>query len=164
MALNLQKKKIIVDEINKKASNALSAIVANSRGVKVDAMTSLRKQARENGIYVRVVRNTLARRAILGTNFECLIDTFTGPTLIAFSNEHPGSAARLLKKFTKENTNFKIKAASFEGVVADAEMLAILPTYNEAIAQLTVCMREASAGKLVRTIAAIRNRKEVNTA
>lgn len=88
MALNLQDKKAIVAEVNEAASGALSAVVADSRGVEVGAMTSLRKQAREAGVYMKVVRNTLARRAVQGTDYECLTDTFTGPTLIAFSNEH----------------------------------------------------------------------------
>ena len=160
MALNLQDKKAIVAEVNEAANGALSAVVADSRGVAVGAMTSLRKQARENGVYLKVVRNTLARRAVEGTDFECLQDTFVGPTLIGFSNEHPGAAARLFKDFAKENKDFEIKAAAFEGAVADAEILATLPTYDEAIARLMMCMKEASAGKLVRTIAAVRDQKE----
>ncbi|MDF2155883.1 50S ribosomal protein L10 [Vibrio sp. CAU 1672] len=160
MALNLQDKKAIVAEVNEAASGALSAVVADSRGVEVSAMTSLRKQAREAGVYVRVVRNTLMRRAVEGTEYECLTDTFTGPTLIAFSNEHPGAAARLFKDFAKENKDFEIKAAAFEGALTDAEVLATLPTYDEAIARLMMCMKEASAGKLVRTFAAIRDQKE----
>ena len=103
MALNLQDKKAIVAEVNEAASGALSAVVADSRGVEVGAMTSLRKQAREAGVYMKVVRNTLARRAVQGTDYECLVDTFTGPTLIAFSNEHPGAAARLFKQDTSKS-------------------------------------------------------------
>jgi large subunit ribosomal protein L10 len=160
MALNLQDKKAIVAEVNEVAKGALSAVIADSRGVPVSAMTTLRKQARENGVYVRVVRNTLARRAVEGTDFECLKETLVGPTLIGFSNEHPGAAARLFKDFAKENKAFEIKAAAFEGAIANVEVLATLPTYNEAIAQLMMCMKEASAGKLVRTIAAIRDQKE----
>ncbi|GLS84845.1 50S ribosomal protein L10 [Paraferrimonas haliotis] len=160
MALNLQDKKAIVAEVNEAAKGALSAVVADSRGVTVGDMTALRKQAREAGVYVRVVRNTLLRRAVEGTDYECLLETFTGPTLIAFSNEHPGAAARLFKDFAKEQDNFEVKAAAFEGAVADVEILAKLPTYDEAIAQLMMTMKEASAGKLVRTIAAIRDAKE----
>ncbi len=113
---------------------------------------------------MRVVRNTLARRAVEGTEYECLTDTFTGPTLLAFSNEHPGAAARLFKDFAKENKEFEIKAAAFEGAVTDAEVLATLPTYDEAIARLMMCMKEASAGKLVRTIAALRDQKQEEAA
>ncbi|GLP97752.1 50S ribosomal protein L10 [Paraferrimonas sedimenticola] len=160
MALNLQDKKAIVAEVNEAAKGALSAVVADSRGVTVGDMTGLRKQAREAGVYVRVVRNTLLRRAVEGTDYECLLETFTGPTLIAFSNEHPGAAARLFKDFAKTQENFEVKAAAFEGAVADVELLAKLPTYDEAIAQLMMTMKEASAGKLVRTIAAIRDAKE----
>ena len=115
---------------------------------------------RDAVVYVRGVLNTLMCRAVAGTEFECLTDMFTWPTLIAFSNEHPGAAARLFKDFAKENTNFEIKAAAFEGALADAEVLATLPTYDEAVARLMMCMKEASAGKLARTIAAIRDQKE----
>ncbi|MFC3022563.1 50S ribosomal protein L10 [Vibrio zhugei] len=160
MALNLQDKKAIVAEVNEAASGALSAVVADSRGVQVAAMTSLRKQAREEGVYLKVVRNTLARRAVEGTDYECLTDQFVGPTLIGFSNEHPGAAARLFKDFAKANPEFEIKAAAFEGTITDPDVLAKLPTYDEAIARLMMCMKEASAGKLVRTFAAIRDQKE----
>ena len=160
MALNLQDKQAIVAEVNEAASSALSAVVADSRGVSVSAMTNLRKKAREAGVFMRVVRNTLARRAVEGTNYECLTDTFVGPTLIAFSSEHPGAAARLFKDFAKENKDFEIKAAAYEGALTNPEILATLPTYDEAIARLMMCMKEASAGKLVRTLAAVRDQKE----
>mgnify|MGYP000969062431 CR=1 FL=1 len=84
----------------------------------------------------------------------------TGPLIYGFSLEAPGGAARLFKDFAKENKDFEIKAAAFEGAVTDAEVLATLPTYDEAIARLMMCMKEASAGKLVRTIAALRDQKE----
>ncbi|EPE37514.1 50S ribosomal protein L10 [Candidatus Photodesmus anomalopis] len=160
MALNLKMKEKIVSEVNKAASNALSVVVVDSRGIKVREMTNLRKKARESGVHIKVVRNTLARRAVLGTSYECLISTFIGPTLIAFSNEHPGSAARLLKTFIKENKSLKIKSSAFEGAIANFDVLATLPTYNEAILRLMLCMKEASSGKLVRTMDAIRNKKE----
>lgn len=160
MALNLQDKKAIIAEVNEAAVGALSAVVADSRGVSVGAMTNLRKKAREAGVFMRVVRNTLARRAVEGTSYECLTETFVGPTLIAFSSEHPGAAARLFKDFAKENKDFEIKAAAYEGALTNPEVLATLPTYDEAIARLMMCMKEASAGKLVRTIAAVRDQKE----
>jgi large subunit ribosomal protein L10 len=124
----------------------------------------LRKQARENGVWMKVVRNTLARRAVDGTPFECLKDAFVGPTLIAFSNEHPGAAARIFSDFAKENGEFELKTAAFEGDVVDVSVLAKLPTYDEAIARLMSAMKEASAGKLARTIAAIRDQKEQEAA
>jgi large subunit ribosomal protein L10 len=163
MALGLEDKKAIVAEVNEAAKGALSAVVADSRGVTVGEMTSLRRAAREAGVYIRVVRNTLVKRAVEGTDFECLNETFTGPTLIAFSHEHPGAAARLLKDFAKAQEKFEIKAAAFEGMLipaADIDRLAKLPTYNEALAQLMMTMKEASAGKFVRTLAALRDQKE----
>jgi len=160
VALGLNEKKAIVAEVQEAASGALSAVVADARGVTVGAMTALRKEARENGIWVKVVRNTLAKRAIEGTDYECLSDSLTGPSLIAFSKEHPGAAARIFKDFAKENEKFELKVAAFEGAVVDVNMLASLPTYDEAIAKLMSTMKEAAAGKLVRTIAAIRDQKE----
>lgn len=157
MALNLQDKQAIVAEVNEAAKGALSAVIADSRGVTVDKMTELRKVARENGVSMRVVR-TLLRRAVEGTEFECLKDTFVGPTLIAFSTEHPGAAARLFKDFAKANDKFEIKGAAFEGKIQDVEFLATLPTYDEAIARLMGTMKEAAAGKLVRTLAALRDK------
>jgi large subunit ribosomal protein L10 len=164
MALGLAGKKEIVAQVNQAASSALSAVVADSRGVTVAGMTSLRKQAREAGVQLQVVRNTLARRAVEGTAYECLTDLFVGPTLIAFSTEHPGAAARILKDFAKANKAFEIKGAAFEGAVADVEVLASLPTYEEGLAKLMSCMKEAAAGKLVRTIAAVRDQKEQEAA
>ena len=164
MALGLEDKKAIVAEVQEAAKGALSAVVADSRGVTVTDMTALRKQARENGVWLRVVRNTLARRAVSGSAFECLSDSFVGPTIIAFSNEHPGAGARILKEFAKENDKFELKTAAFEGEVVDVAMLASLPTYEEGLAKLMSCMKEAAAGKLVRTIAAVRDQKEQTAA
>ena len=160
MALNLDDKKAIVAEVQEAAQGALSAVVADARGVTVTDMTALRKEARENGVWLKVVRNTLARRAVEGTDYECLNDVFVGPTLIAFSNEHPGAGARILRDFAKENDKLELKSAAFEGDVVDVSMLASLPTYDEAIAKLMSVMKEAAAGKLVRTIAAVRDQKE----
>ncbi len=123
-------------------------------------MTALRKQARDNGVWLKVVRNTLARRAVEGTDYECLSGTFVGPTIIAFSQEHPGAGARILKDFAKGNEKLELKAAAFEGAVVDISVLASLPTYDEALAKLMSCMKEAAAGKLVRTLAAVRDQKE----
>lgn len=164
MAIGLEDKKAIVAEVQQAAQSALSAVVANARGVSVVDMTALRKEAREAGVDVRVVRNTLARRAIEGTDYECLKDTLVGPTLLAFSNEHPGAGARILSQFAKGNEKLLLKAAAFEGEVTDIALLASLPTYDEAIAKLMSVMKEASAGKLVRTIAAICDQKEQDAA
>jgi large subunit ribosomal protein L10 len=164
MAINLDDKKAIVAEVQEAATGAQSAVVADSRGVTVEAITALRKQAREAGVWMKVVRNTLARRAVEGTDFECLKDSFVGPSLIAFSSEHPGAAARIFSDFAKENEIFELKTAAYEGEVVDVNMLAKLPTYDEAIARLMSAMKEASAGKLVRTIAAVRDQKEQEAA
>ena len=166
MALGLEDKKAIVAEVNEAAKGALSAVVADSRGVTVDKMTVLRKTAREAGVYMRVVRNTLLRRAVEGTEFACLNDVLTGPTLIAFSNEHPGAAARLFKEFAKGQDKFEIKAAAFEGKFLAAnqiDVLATLPTYDEAISQLMSVIQGATS-KLARTLAAVRDQKEAAAA
>ena len=164
MALNLEGKKAIVAQVQDAAEGALSAVVADSRGVTVSDITTLRKQAREAGVWMKVVRNTLAKRAIQGSEFECLSDSLVGPSLIAFSSEHPGAAARIFSDFAKENSNFELKAAAYEGDVVDVAMLAKLPTYDEALARLMMTMKEAAAGKLCRTIAAIRDQKEEQAA
>lgn len=166
MALGLEDKKAIVAEVSEAAKTALSAVVADSRGVTVSNMTALRKEAREAGVYVRVVRNTLARRAVEGTDFECLAESFVGPTLIAFSNEHPGAAARLLKAFSKTNSKFEVKALAFNGELipaGDIDRLATLPTYDEAIAKLMSVIQGATS-KFVRTLAAVRDQKEQEAA
>ena len=125
MALGLVEKQAIVAEVQAAAKEALSGVVADSRGVTVEAMTALRKEAREAGVWMKVVRNTLAKRAVEGTDYECLKDTFVGPTLIAFSQEHPGAAARIFKDFAKNNEQFELKAAAFEGEVTDIAMFGI---------------------------------------
>ena len=95
MALNLEQKQEIVAEVNEAASVALSAVLADYRGLTVTEMTEMRAKARASGVYLRVIRNTLAKRAIAGTDFECMADAFVGPTLVAFSKDEPGAAARL---------------------------------------------------------------------
>ena len=158
MALKLEDKQAIVAEVNEAAKGALSAVVADARGVTVAKIDALRKQARAQGVQMRVVRNTLARRAVEGTAYECLKDSFVGPTLIAFSSEHPGAAARLFKDFAKANDKFEVKAAAFEGEMVSFDLLATLPTYDEAIARLMSVIKEAAAGKLARTLAALRDK------
>ena len=166
MAIRLEDKKPIVAEVNEAAQAALSAVVADARGVTVGAMTRLRKEAREADVYVRVVRNTLLRRAVEGTQYDVLNEVFTGPTLIAFSNDHPGAAARIFKEFAKGNTKFEIKAAAFEGNLIAAnqiDVLATLPTFDEAVSQLMSVMQGATS-KMVRTLAAVRDQKEAEAA
>ncbi len=155
MAIKLEDKKAIVAEVNEAA-----------RGVTVGAMTGLRKEAREAGVYVRVVRNTLLKRAVEGTEYSVLNDVFKGPTLIAFSKEHPGAAARIFKEFAKGQDKFEIKAAAFEGkflAANEIDVLASLPTRDEAIARLMSVIQGATS-KLARTLAAIRDQKEASAA
>ncbi len=163
MALNLEDKQAIVAEVSEAAKGALSAVVADSRGVAAVKMDALRKLGRESGVYMRVVRNTLLKKVVEGTEFECLKDVLTGPSIIAFSNEHPGAAARIFKEFSKKEGNFNVKGCAFEGEFIPAEQidrLATLPTMEEALAQLMCTMKEAAAGKLARTLAAVRDQKE----
>lgn len=157
MALNIEGKKAIVAEVAEVAKKAVSAVTADSCGIPVASLTKLRKEARENNVYLHVVRNTLLTRALEGTEFECIKDSCKGPTIIGLSLEHPG-AARIFKNFAKTCDAFKVKALAFEGKAYDSkdiDVLATLPTYEEAIAHLMATMKEAAAGKLVRTLAAL---------
>ena len=115
MAIRLEDKQQIVSEVNEAANSALSAVLADYRGVSVSALTQLRKNARQNNVYLRVVRNTLLKRAVAGTEFECIQDALVGPTILAFSMGDPGAAARVLKDFAKANDKFEIKALSVGG-------------------------------------------------
>jgi large subunit ribosomal protein L10 len=153
VALNLEDKKAIVAEVNGTAANALSLVIADARGVNVTDMTALRAKAREEKVDLRVVRNTLAKRAFEGTEFECVTDALTGPSLFGFSMEDPGAAARLFKDFAKENENFEVKALSVSGQLLAKEqidVLAKLPTLEQALGQLASVMI-APVTKLVRT-------------
>ena len=176
MALQLEQKQAIVAEVNAAASNALSAVVADHRGVSVAEMTDLRRRARESGVTLRVVRNTLLKRAVAGTDYECLTDVATGPTMLAFSNDDPGSAARLLKEAVREIQELDVKAVSIGGqlfAAEDIDRVATLPTRDEAIAMLMSVMQAPVAkfvrtlievpGKLTRTLAAVRDSKEAQT-
>lgn len=171
--LNLEQKKAIVAEVNEVASNALSAVAAEYRGMTVEQLTGLRRQAREGGVYLRVVRNTLARRAVEGTDFECMQDRLTGPLLLAFSQQDPGAAARLFKDFGKTNDKLVVTMLSVSGQLlepSDIDRLAKLPTKEQAISMLMSVMKAPvdkfvrtlaePHAKLVRTVAAIRDQKK----
>ena len=173
MALNLESKKVIVDQVGTTASNALSLVIADARGVNVTHMTILREKAREQNIEIRVVRNTLAKLAFKGTDFECVSEVLTGPSLFGFSMEDPGAAARLFKEFAKDNDKFEVKALSISGQLLDngqIDVLATLPTLEQALGQLA-CVTLAPITKLVRTfnevptkvtrvVGAVRDRKQ----
>lgn len=173
MALNLAQKQAIVAEVAEVASNAYSAVAAEYRGLSVEEMTMLRKEARNNGVYLRVVKNTLARRAVEGTEFECIADDLKGPLVLAFSQEDPGSAGRVIKDFAKEHENLKVSMLAIGGQKLEAsqiDVLAKMPTYDQAISMLMSVMQAPVTklaqtlnevpGKLVRTVAAIRDAKE----
>ena len=136
MAIKLEDKKAIVAEVNEAAKAGLSAVVADARGVTVGAMTGLRKEARAAGVYVKVVRNTLLKRAVEGTQFDVLNDVFKGPTLIAFSMNIRALLLVSSSEFAKGQDKFEIKAAAFEGKFLAAnqiDVLASLPTREEAL-------------------------------
>mgnify|MGYP001813460074 FL=1 len=155
MALNLEQKKAVVAEVSEVAKTALSAVAAEYRGLTVEELTDLRVKARQGGVYVKVAKNTLVRRAVEGTEFECLSDELTGPILLAFSMEDPGAAARLVKDYAKEHDLLVAKTVAIGGQMFDAselERLSKLPTYDQAIAMLMGVMK-APVEKFVRTLA-----------
>lgn len=162
MALNLDSKKVVVEEVAEFAAKAISAVAAEYRGLTVTQLTKLRKTARETGVYVRVVKNTLARRAVAGTEFECMQEKMVGPLILAFSMEDPGAAARLVSDFAKENNKLVAKIVAINGQAYDGselERLARLPTRDQGISMLMSVMK-APVEKLARTLAAVRDEKE----
>lgn len=155
MSLTLEAKKVIVDEVAEVAAQAPSAIAAEYSGLTVAEMTNLRKTAREAGVYLKVVRNTLSRRALKDTPFECMTDGLTGQLILAFANDEPGSAARVVRDFAKDNDNLVVKLVALDGKLlepSDLERLAKMPSLDEARAML-LGLLQAPAGKFVRTIA-----------
>ena len=139
MALNLAEKKALVADVNAVAASALSAVVAEYRGLTVAEMTELRTEARNSGVYMKVVKNSLARRAVEGTQFECIRESLQGPLLLAFSREDPGSAARVIRGFSKEHANLVTVSVAVGGEVYDAtnlDRMASLPNLDEARAMV----------------------------
>ncbi|WP_305906364.1 50S ribosomal protein L10 [Methylomarinum sp. Ch1-1] len=173
MALRLDDKKTVVEEVAAIAAQAHSAVAAEYRGLTVTELTQLRKTARETGVYLRVVKNTLAKKAVEGTEFECMQEGMVGPLILAFSMEDPGSAARLVSDFSKEHDKLVAKLVSIGGQLYDAselKRLASLPTYDQSISMLMSVMKAPVEkfvrtlaephAKLVRTVAAIKDQKE----
>ncbi|MDH3645535.1 MAG: 50S ribosomal protein L10 [Gammaproteobacteria bacterium] len=155
MPLNLEQKKALVAEVHEVANAAHSAIAAEYRGLSVDQMTSLRAKARNERVYVKVVKNTLAKLAIAGTDFECLTEALTGPLVLAFSQNDPGAAARVVKSFSKDNDKLVTKAVAIGGDLypaTDLERLASLPTLEQARGML-LGVFNAPLEQLVRTLA-----------
>jgi len=173
LALNFEQKQAIVAEVAEVANGAFSAVAAEYRGLTVGELTELRVNARNQGVYLRVVKNTLAKRAIEGTEFECIADGLTGPLILAFSQEDPGAAGRVIKDFAKGHDKLKVTMLAIGGKKLDAsqlDVLAMMPTYDQAVSMLMSVMQAPITklaqtlnevpGKLVRTVAAIRDAKE----
>ena len=173
MSLTLEDKKAIVAEVAGVAASAHSAVAAEYRGLTVEQMTKLRTEARNNGVYLRVIKNTLARRAVQGTEFECMKDALTGPLMLAFAQEDPGCAARVIEKFAKDNAALKVSLVAIGGKLLDPKdikAVASLPTKDQAISLLMSVLKapveklartmNEVPGKLVRTVAAIRDQKQ----
>ena len=176
MALNLEDKKALVAEVAEVAAKAQSVVAAEYRGLTVGQMTELRAKARAKGVYMRVVKNTLARKALAGTSFESVGPKLKGPLVLAFSKDDPGAAARVVKDFAKANEKLVATLVSLGGEVfpgKDLERVASLPTREQALAMLMGVMKApiqklastlaAAPSKLVRTLAAVRDQKQAAT-
>ncbi len=173
MALNLEDKKTLVAEVAEVAAKALSVVAAEYRGLTVGQMTELRAQARKHGVYMRVVKNTLARKALAGTAFESVGPKLKGPLVLAFSKDDPGAAARVVKDFAKLNEKLVATLVSLGGQVlpgAQLEKVASLPTREQALSMLLGVMKAPiqkfvrtlaePPAMLARTVAAVRDRKQ----
>jgi large subunit ribosomal protein L10 len=173
MPLNLDEKKALVAEVAEVAVSAHSAVAAEYIGLTSAEMADLRAKARAGGVYMRVVKNTLAKRALEGTDYECMAEALVGPLILAFSQEDPGAAARVIKDYAKEHEKLVVKAVSISGKLLAAnelERLASMPTKEQAISMLMSVMQAPVTklaqtlnevpGKLVRTVAAIRDQKQ----
>jgi len=155
MSLTVEAKHAVVTEVAAVAKTAQSAVAAEYRGLTVAGMTKFRMAARQADVYVRVVKNTLARRAIEGTSFECMKGSLKGPLVLAFSREDPGAAARVVKGFAKEHEKLVTVALSIGGELypaSDLDRLASLPTLTDARTML-VRVLNAPLTQLVRTLA-----------
>ena len=173
MALNLEDKKALVAEVAEVAATAQSVVAAEYRGLTVGQMTELRSKARKSGVYMRVVKNTLARKALAGTSFEAVGPKLKGPLVLAFSKDDPGAAARVVKDFAKANEKLVATLVSLGGQVLsakDLEAVASLPTREQALSMLLGTLKAPSQklvstiaavpSKLVRTLAAVRDQKQ----
>jgi large subunit ribosomal protein L10 len=155
MALRLEDKQAMVTEVQAVAQTAHSVVAAEYRGLTVTQLTGLRAKARQSGVYMRVVKNTLARKAVAGTQYECIAGSLKGPLILAFSKDDPGAAARVVKEFAKNNDKLVPTLVSLGGRVfpaADLDRVASLPTRAQALAILLGVLK-APISKLVRTLA-----------
>lgn len=176
VGLNREDKAVVVTEVAAEVAKASAIVVAEYRGLNVGAMTTLRRQARDSGVYLRVLKNTLAQRAIAGTPFEGLTDQLTGPLIYGMSTD-PVSAARVLNDFAKANDKLVLKAGALPNSVLDArgvKALATMPSREALLATLLGTMQAPVAtfvrtlnevpGKFVRTLAALRDEREKSAA
>jgi len=155
MALRLEDKQAMVTEVQAVARVAHSVVAAEYRGLTVTQITGLRARARQAGVYMRVVKNTLARRAVAGTPYECIADSLKGPLILAFSKDDPGAAARIVKEFAKTHDKLVPTLVALGGRVfpaTDLDRVASLPTKAQALAMLLGVLM-APVSKLVRTLA-----------
>ena len=173
MAMSFEAKKAMVAEVNEVAGRAHSAVLAEYRGLTAGQMDRLRLQARENGAYLKVIKNNLARLAIKGTDYECMSEAFVGPVILGFSLEDPGSAARVISDFRKKAEALNVTAISFSGQLLPGDQLdrlAKLPTRDQALAQLMGVMKapirklasttREPVAQFSRTVAAVRDQKQ----
>jgi large subunit ribosomal protein L10 len=154
MSLDLKQKKAVVTQVAEVASSALSAVAAEYNGVDANNLNVLRASARSQGVHLQVVKNSLAKRAFEGTDFECMQEGMVGPLVLAFSKEDPGAAARVIRDFVKDNEAMKVKLVSLGGKLLspdDLSTLAKMPTYDQAISLLMAVMK-APVEKFVRTL------------
>lgn len=158
LSLNLQEKQAVVAEVSAQVAQSQTIVLAEYRGIKVADITKLRATARQSGVYLHVLKNTLARRAVQGTSFESLADSMVGPLVYSMSAD-PVAAAKVMADFAKTNTNLVIKAGAMSGSLLSAEQIAVLaaiPSRDELISRLMATMN-ATTAKFVRTLAAIRD-------
>jgi large subunit ribosomal protein L10 len=162
MALNLSQKQEVVAELAEVAAKAHSLVAAEYAGITVGQMTAMRKKARETGVYLKVAKNTLASRAVEGTDYDGVKDSLVGPLLYAFSLEDPGAAGRLIKEFAKGNDKLQAKVVSVGGKHYEGshlEVLASLPTRDQALSMLLSVLVEP-ATRVARAFKAIGEQKE----
>ena len=168
MALLIEDKKQIVAEVTEVASTAFAAVVADYQGLTVEQLTALRVEARKLGVATRVVRNTLAKRALQDTQFSILNDNLVGPTILAFSTSEDdmGAAARLFEEFAKTNKAFELKAAAFDGKLYQGEEVSIianLPNHEKALTMLASVL-QAPISKSGRLLTALQEKNESEAA
>ena len=165
MSLNIEDKKAVVAEVSAQLADAQTLVIAEYRGIEVSSMTKLRAKARENGVYLRVLKNTLVRRAVAGTSFEALADQMVGPLVYGVSVD-PVAAAKVLHQFAKEDNKIVVKAGSYNGKVlsaAEVAELASIPSREELLSKLLYVMQAPVSG-FARALAALAEQKQTEAA